>query len=478
MTAEVQEIVEVRRRFRPSVRALALPGCVAVAAASLAVPSFPGYDPWVWLVWGREALDGGPVSDGTISWKPLPVLLTTVLAPFGDAALPLWTVVVRALSLFGLVVAFRLAARFAGPGVRGVGAGAVAVAAMALTPDAESRWVRLVLQTNIDPVTVTLCLWAVERDLDGRRAQAVLLGCAAALTRPEVWPLLAVYAGWAVWRAPRRWWAFVAPLPLVPLLWFGGDRLASGSPTTGVLTAAAVLEPYPPGQRLQFALDAAAAAVPLPVWIAAAVGIGWAVFRRRIAPLVLAAAALVWTAEVVVMAVQFGFAAIGRFYVVPAAALCVLAGVGFAALVRLPRTAALRGLLAVALLAAAVPAALPRAAWLPAQFAAAAHRAELGDRLDALIAETGGIAALRACGPITIDYVLPATEYRPALMWKLDLPMAGLHYSLRPGPSVVLTQPGSEYDRLLRSGGDPAVRTVRLTPDWNLFTVRCQEGPR
>ena len=45
--------------------------CVVLAAASLAVPSVPTYDPMAWLVWGREISSGelhttgGPSTDGT-----------------------------------------------------------------------------------------------------------------------------------------------------------------------------------------------------------------------------------------------------------------------------------------------------------------------------------------------------------------------------------------------------------------------------
>ena len=107
--------------------------CLLLAALSLLGPSEPSYDPWAWLVWGREighlTLDttGGP------SWKPLPVALTTLFSPLSalDDRIPpaLWVVVARAGALLALVLAFRLAGRLAGgPRVRRGAAGAVAVA--------------------------------------------------------------------------------------------------------------------------------------------------------------------------------------------------------------------------------------------------------------------------------------------------------------------------------------------------------------
>src|ERR671918_2240582 len=96
-----------------------LSACVGLAGLSLLLPSEPSYDPWAWLVWGREIpllkLDttGGP------SWKPLTVIITTVFAPLTEVSdsLPpaLWLVVSRAFGLLALVLAFRLAARLAGP---------------------------------------------------------------------------------------------------------------------------------------------------------------------------------------------------------------------------------------------------------------------------------------------------------------------------------------------------------------------------
>ena len=146
--------------------------CLVVAAASTSVPAVLGFDPWVWLVWGRELLRGELATDGTVAWKPLPVLVNALLAPFGAAAPALWTVLARTGGLFGLVLVFRLAVRFAGPGRQaGPVAGVVAGAAFLLTPDGEARWVRHLLQANIEPATVALCLWAVHRHLDGHRGR-------------------------------------------------------------------------------------------------------------------------------------------------------------------------------------------------------------------------------------------------------------------------------------------------------------------
>ena len=86
--------------------AWAIVACVVLAIVSVFVlPSTPSYDPWAWIVWGREigsgaftfATNGGP------SWKPLPVVFTTVFGLFGGAAPKLWLIAARAGGLLALL---------------------------------------------------------------------------------------------------------------------------------------------------------------------------------------------------------------------------------------------------------------------------------------------------------------------------------------------------------------------------------------
>src|ERR687895_1211823 len=89
--------------------------CIGLGALSLLLPSEPSYDPWAWFVWSREIAGLELDTDGGPSWKPLPVLLLAFAAPLGDdVPVTLWIVLARAGALLGLVLAYRLAARFAG----------------------------------------------------------------------------------------------------------------------------------------------------------------------------------------------------------------------------------------------------------------------------------------------------------------------------------------------------------------------------
>src|ERR1700754_4920003 len=65
---------------------LLLVGCFALAALSLTLPSVPTYDPWAWIIWGREVAHLDLVTTDGPSWKPLPVLFTTVFSLFGSGA--------------------------------------------------------------------------------------------------------------------------------------------------------------------------------------------------------------------------------------------------------------------------------------------------------------------------------------------------------------------------------------------------------
>src|SRR5947209_4548415 len=102
--------------------------CLAVALLTLLAPTTPTYDPWAWLIWGREVLHLDLDTQFGPSWKPLPVALTTVFALVPGAAPALWVAVARAGALASLALAFRVARRLGG----GVAGGLLAAGSLAL----------------------------------------------------------------------------------------------------------------------------------------------------------------------------------------------------------------------------------------------------------------------------------------------------------------------------------------------------------
>ena len=306
--------------------------CVGLAALSLLLPSEPSYDPWAWLVWGREIVHLELDTEGGPSWKPLPVALLAVVAPLGgDLPVALWVVIARAGALLAMVLAYRLAARLVGgPAPLRALAGATAAVFLVLTPD----WFQLAAHASEAPLAVALMLWAVERHLDGRRGHALALGALVCLMRPELFPFLAAYALWLAWIEPGRRRVVAALLVAIPLAWVVPEWIGSGDPLDGGSQARS--EPYwslshaerPWLRALERVHNHAGLAVEL---LAAAAVVAAAAFRRRAAhaqavPALAAAAAL--EAALFVGMTQAGFSGNPR-YVLPAlTVLCVLAGVG------------------------------------------------------------------------------------------------------------------------------------------------------
>ncbi|HEV2062253.1 MAG TPA: hypothetical protein VGR12_05315, partial [Solirubrobacteraceae bacterium] len=206
---------------RVSVPAAIVGGSVVLAALTLLLPSAPTYDPWAWIIWGREItqLDLDTV-DGP-SWKPLPVLFTTVFALFGDTAAPqLWLVVARAGAIAGIALAFLLAHRLAGPV-----AGLAAAAGLGLAP----WWVRNGALGNSEGLLVALLFGAILAHLHGRRGWAFALALGAALLRPEAWPFIGLYVLWLLVEDRSRLPWIAGGLLTLPVLWLGPELWGSGN---------------------------------------------------------------------------------------------------------------------------------------------------------------------------------------------------------------------------------------------------------
>src|SRR6476469_2005215 len=100
---------------------------LALTALTFLIPSAPTYDPWAWIVWGREIAHLDLSTPGGPSWKPLPVLLTTPFSLFGPLAPDLWLFVPRAGALAGVVRMCRVVRRLGG-GLVGASAASAAYA--------------------------------------------------------------------------------------------------------------------------------------------------------------------------------------------------------------------------------------------------------------------------------------------------------------------------------------------------------------
>jgi hypothetical protein len=205
--------------------------CVLLAAISLIGPDQPSFDPYSWLIWGREIAHLTLDTTSGPSWKPLPVMFTTLFAPLSaiDDHIPpaLWLVVVRAGGLLALALAVKLAARIVGGSApRQAVAGAVAAVTLLLTP----QWLLYMIQGSEAVLSVALILWAVDLHLDRRRNWAFVLGALVCLARPELFGFLVLYGLYLWWRNPPSWKFVGAVFVVIPLAWLVPSWYGSGNP--------------------------------------------------------------------------------------------------------------------------------------------------------------------------------------------------------------------------------------------------------
>jgi hypothetical protein len=411
-----------------------------LAAASLALPYHPVYDPWAWLVWGRELVHGGFETAAGPSWKPLPVLVDAPLSLLGDAAPQAWLLIARTGWFSAALLAGLLAARLSGERTgRWRWAGAtIAAASVALTFDSFTPPLRQFTGGLSEPLLVALVLAAIWAALDERRGWVLGLGTAAALLRPEVWPFLALWAYFASRDRPHLRAAAIACAILVPLAWFVPDILGAGTPLEGGETArAGGIEPLDG----LLVLKRAFVAPLLACWIGLA-ALLWRERNELEPPLkILLAGAAAWIILVAVMAIA-GFAGLPRFLAPATAIVAILGSVGIA------RTAP-GWLVAVTLVLAAFGVSW-RVAQIPGDVRVVERQTSSLDHLSDLVEETGAARLLSCQGYVRMTRVREQT----ALAWKLDEPISSVAIRRRPRYGVALsTKPLPGGDVIAHAGG-------------------------
>ena len=412
-------------------------GCIVLAAISAAVlPTVPSYDPWAWISWGREVTDPhlGFTITGGPSWKPLPVMFTTIWAWFGSAAAPtLWVITARAGGLLGMVAAYLLASRLIrGPRWAKVAAGLIAGAGIVIT----QAWWNEMFRGTSEPLEIATALWAVLAFLDGRRGWAFAFGVATSLLRPEAWPLVIVYAVWLWFKEPRLRVPVVLGLFSIPFFWFVPPWVGSGQP----FLAAVHAEDYNGGlgsDRLFGVLGRGIDIQLLPVLLASVVAAVFAWFDkpRDWLLLSLAGATVVWWVIVVGMTLD-GYPGLERFYLPAAGLTCVLAGVGIVRLALLgssfvPKG---RGALAVGigLTAVLVAITLP---WVGGRINEASAEEKIAsqavtrlNQMTAAVAAVGGHAGVFPCKS---SFAAVNHSVQTALAWKLHVTLGRVGTTMR-----------------------------------------------
>jgi hypothetical protein len=465
---ETRPAPAVRHPSRPLLVAAA---CGAVALASLALPSTPTYDPWAWLIWGRELVGLDLDTTRGPAWKPLPVAVDAALAPLGSLAPAAWLLLARAASLAALPLAFRLAARLA-PRPLATAAGLLAAAGVALTEGV--LWHGAVGNTEV--VVLALALLALDRHRGRRPGQAFAVLAVAGLLRVEVWPFLAAYGLHAAWR-DRRWLVPAAATACALLaVWFVPDWAGSGSLTRSSERARQV-EPGAPALATRPVLASATDALalpPLPLTLAAGAGLVLAARAprgsRRRAVALPAAAGGAWIGLVAAMS-ELGYSGEARYALPGAALLCVPGAVALAWVA----LGARRHAPAAAVVGVALAGGIVASAWsVPDTFRRLGYEAELYTATDDAVAAAGGRHAVVACGrPVTGPLAVPAVA------WALELPMSALgHVDRLQAPAVAFAsaptghQPVAPAPAALREAG---LEPVGGVGPWRVFR-RCGGG--
>jgi hypothetical protein len=452
--------------------ALLAAACVAAAALSLLLPSAPTYDPFSWLIWGREITHLDLRTSEGPSWKPLPVAITTLFAPTGSAAPWLWLVVARTGGLMALAGSYRVAARIAGRP-----AGLIAAASLILSRE----WMRDSWLGNSEGIVLGLLLFGVERHLAGNRRQALVLGFLAALLRPEVWPFLGLYGLWLWFRDPALRRLSLVLAALILLLWFVPEWIGSGDPFRAAARAkipapgskVPALSPHPVRVLLEDSKDV----LIKPALWGGVIGLLFCLWRpRRLerTTLVMAAWALAWLAVVAAMTAH-GYSGNPRYLIAPGGLACVVAGVGWARLGgaiagRVPAPRVLVGaVLALALVGVSLHYVRPRVTLLKAEAKILRHEARITSGLSKAIARAGGAKHLRACGtPYTGPFQVPRVA------WDLHIHIDAV--GLDPVP------PGVVFQAPLVPGSPPVpMQTSRFRPVasaglWRVF-ASCGSSP-
>ena len=257
---------------------------LAAVVGFLAVPTFPNYDSYYSLVWGRELLQGELPSFEAYraaTQHPLAIAFGALLSLFGDGADRL--LVGATLASFVALAAglYRLARASFTPLV------GLAAAALLCT---RFDFASLATRAYIDIPYLALVIWAaaLEAQRPRRGTPVLVLLAAAGLMRPEAWLLSGAYLAWCAIGAPwPRRIRYAALAAIGPVVWPTVDLIVTGDPLFSLTHTSAVAEEL--GRRRELgdlpsetvAILRAMAKTPVLYGGIAGLGIALALFRRR-----------------------------------------------------------------------------------------------------------------------------------------------------------------------------------------------------
>ena len=302
--------------------------CVCFLIGFLVFPTYPNYDSYYSLLWGREVLDlQAPFFEGfrVPTEHPLAIAAGALLSLLGQIGDRVWVGMTLATYLWLVWGIYRLG-RVAFTPLIG------ALAALLLLTRFDFAF--LAARGYIDVPYMAMVVWAavLEASRPKRGWPVFLLLGLAGLLRPEAWILSGLYFLWmsvgATWGERARYAAMTA---VAPLIWAAVDFAVTGDPLFSLHYTSSSAEDLG-RQRTLGEIPSAlpeffSSLVKLPVLLAALLGIGvslWAAPRRAVMPLVLLLSGI---GTFVLIGVA-GLSVIERYLIVAALALLVFAAVG------------------------------------------------------------------------------------------------------------------------------------------------------
>jgi len=468
------------RALRPAQVELAAVGALALAAvvAWALVPTYPNYDTYYHLVWGRELLDGTkPTFEAYAAptEHPLYLALCALLGVFGTDADRL-LVLVGALSL----VALAWGTYRVGEAVFGRWPGMLA----ALFVGSSFAFLLYAARAYVDVPFLALVLWAAALEARvPRRGRAVMaLLAVAGLLRPEAWVLGGLYWLWCkahrvspattsepagpstgTWplskRTPRL--DLLALAVAAPLVWAAVDLWVTGDPLFSLHATSDLADELNrnrglgdvPESFVRFIVDTARE----PVALGAVVGavLAW---RLRAGRALHVPAGLFAAGTITFVATGMaGLSVLPRYLTVPVIAVCLLAGYGVLGFTTLEpgrlRTWWTRAAIGMALLGVvfvALKAPVVNRLIAELRFIRATHT-----ELRAVLTAPAVQRSMR-CGALTF----PNYRLVPDARWMLDLPARriGARSDRRRDRGVAIVVVGrKELERFGRAAGaDPS----------------------
>jgi hypothetical protein len=326
----VAAVARPARAVRTARVELVVFGALALAAvlAWALVPTYPNYDTYYHLVWGRELLHGTKptfTAYAAPTEHPLYLAICAVLGLLGGDADRL-LVLVGALSLVALAWGtYRVGEAVFGrwPGLLG-----------ALFVGSSFAFLLYAARAYVDVPFLAIVLWAAALEARApRRGRPVMaLLAVAGLLRPEAWVLAGAYWLWCAWPSRRPRLDLLALAVVAPLVWAGVDLWVTGDPLYSLHATSDLADELNRRQGLtdvprsfvSFVVDAARP----PVALAAVAGavLAWRLRATRAPHVPLAlfgAGVLTFVATGVA-----GLSVLPRYLTVPVVAVCIVAGYG------------------------------------------------------------------------------------------------------------------------------------------------------